>query len=126
MGVAYYGAYLDWFTLGRSEWLRAAGVPYRARFEERGLALPVTEVRCRYLHPLICDEETVVQTALAVCTPARLQFTYRIGDAAQGETTHAVVDGSRRPCDLRKRDPELWEALHHAYRDRLGPDPHHG
>jgi acyl-CoA thioester hydrolase len=119
MGVAYYGAYLDWFTLGRSEWLRQAGIPYRQRFEERGIALPVTEVRCRYRRSLGCDEETVVSTTLAVCTPARLQFTYRVGDSAEGESWHAVVDTTRRPCDLRKRDPDLWEALLHAYRERL-------
>ncbi len=119
MGVAYYGAYLDWFSLGRSDWLREAGIPYRARFELRGIALPVTEVRCRYRRSLLCDEQTVIETALTDCTPVRLRFAYRVGDAAEGETWHAVVDATRRPCDLRKRDPELWEALHHAYRDRL-------
>jgi acyl-CoA thioester hydrolase len=119
MGVAYYGAYLDWFTLGRSEWLREAGIPYRDRFELKGIFLPVTEVRCAYRRPLLCDEETVVETALAECTPARLRFAYRVGAAAAGETWHAVVDATRRPRDLRKLDPELWEALHRAYRDRL-------
>ena len=77
-----------------------------------------TEVRCRYQRPLACDEETVVETVMTDCTPARLRFLYRVGEHAEGETWHAVVDAQRRPCDLRKRDPDLWEALFHAYSDR--------
>lgn len=106
-------------VVGRSDWLREAGIPYRARFEWKGLALPVREVQCQYQRPLTCDEEAVVETALHVCTPARLGFRYRVGLAAEGRTTHAIVGRDLRPCDLRKREPELWEALDHAYRDRL-------
>ena len=38
MGVAYYGNYLVWFEMGRSEYCRQAGYPY-TRIEEEGFVM---------------------------------------------------------------------------------------
>jgi acyl-CoA thioester hydrolase len=50
MGFAYYARYLEWFEVGRTEMLRALGLPY-AEIEKQKIALPVLEVYCKYRKP---------------------------------------------------------------------------
>ena len=40
MGIAYNAHYLTWFEIGRTEFMRSAGFPYRD-MEARGLNLPL-------------------------------------------------------------------------------------
>ncbi len=97
MGVAYYGNYLRWFEIGRTEFLRQTGIPY-ASIEQKGLRFPVTEVSCRYLRPARYDEEISIETTLASLGRVTLTFNYRIlrqedGTLmATGWTKHACVN----------------------------------
>jgi acyl-CoA thioester hydrolase len=97
MGVAYYANYLRWFEIGRTEWLREIGSPYRD-IEQTGLCFPVTHVSCRYHRPARYDDELVIETLLVSLGRVSLVFRYRIyrraGDIllAEGETKHACVD----------------------------------
>jgi len=43
-GAAYYGTFLRWFEMGRTELLRSAGLTY-AGIEKTGTLSPVVEVR---------------------------------------------------------------------------------
>src|SRR5258706_7716091 len=47
MGIVYHANYIVWFEIGRTDYCRAAGVPYRA-MEDAGLLILVTAVECRY------------------------------------------------------------------------------
>jgi acyl-CoA thioester hydrolase len=47
MGIVYHAHYLVWFEIGRTEWCRAAGLPY-AEMERSGIFIPVTRVECAY------------------------------------------------------------------------------
>ena len=47
MGIVYHGHYIAWFEIGRTEYCRAAGVPYRA-LEDSGLLILVTAAECKY------------------------------------------------------------------------------
>ncbi|MBI2358753.1 MAG: acyl-CoA thioesterase [Deltaproteobacteria bacterium] len=117
MGVAYYGNYLRWFEIGRTELLRQAGFPYKS-IENRGLHFPVTEVSCRYFKPARYDDAIVIETELSALGHASLTFHYRLyrqdGDEliAEGSTKHACVDGkgevTRIPPDL---EPVLKAAV---------------
>jgi acyl-CoA thioester hydrolase len=125
MTIAYYGAYLDWFSMGRSELLRRAGLPYHGRFERHGLFLPVVEVGCRYRRPMPLDAEGFVDTWVERLTRTRMDFRYTVWRAgptpvlaAEGFTRHAFVDRSGRPVDAAAADPELWEALQRHIRVR--------
>src|SRR5438105_3070756 len=42
MGIAYHANYLRWFEVGRTELVRATGLPYK-QMAELGLGLPVVE-----------------------------------------------------------------------------------
>ena len=117
MGVAYYANYLDWFTEGRTETMRAHGVPYR-ELEASGIYLPVREVYCEYLHPVRYDEQLTVYTRITRLTPVRLDFDYVIAaevtaekPRARGWTRHVFMDAKGRPFNLRKRHPDVWERL---------------
>jgi len=50
MGVVHHAAYVVYFEEARLAYLREAGLPYR-ELEERGVLLPVVELRVRYRRP---------------------------------------------------------------------------
>ncbi len=50
MGVVHHAAYVIYFEETRLAYLREAGLPYR-ELEERGVLLPVVELRVRYRRP---------------------------------------------------------------------------
>lgn len=129
MGIAYHASYLVWFEVGRTNWIRAAGlrpadadlpVPagagteVRARsyadLEAAGYFLPVVEAVSRYHCPAHYDEELLVRTTLASASRARLTFDYEVlrrRDGvllALGRTVHAVTDRAGRATRL----PREW------------------
>lgn len=120
MGVVYYGTYLDYFTVGRTEWMRQHELPYRQAFEEQGLVMPVHRVECRYLAPLLFDDLISVETAIDDLRRTRLCFGYRILGPdehlrAEGLTEHAFWDQRQRaPVNLAKHRPDLWRMLEAA------------
>ena len=74
MGFAYYGNYLKWFEIGRSEWFRKTGTTYR-ELEKSGLYLPVVEAHCSYLKPAFYDDLLTIETSFKFAGPARLALT---------------------------------------------------
>lgn len=108
MGVAYYGRYLDWFEMGRTELCRAYGKTYRD-WEKEGVLLPVVEAGCRYKSSLFYDDEIRIVVRVSDLTNVSVVFMcriYREADgklAAEGWTRHAFVDTSGKL--LRKGNP---------------------
>jgi acyl-CoA thioester hydrolase len=113
MGVVYYGNYLRWFELGRAEYLRARGKPYK-EIEEQGLLLPVVEAYARYREPARYDDLVEIQTALKDRGPVRVTFAYQVrrkSDGAllaEGHTVHCCTSSAGRP---RRLPPELLALL---------------
>ncbi|GHV43172.1 acyl-CoA thioester hydrolase [Synergistales bacterium] len=99
MGVAYYGRYLDWFEMGRTELCRAHGKTYR-EWEEGGILLPVVEANCRYKSSLFYDDVINIVTAIKDISKVSVIFANRVvreADgklAAEGWTRHAFVDST--------------------------------
>lgn len=97
MGVAYHSNYLTWFEIGRTEFCREKGFPYRD-WEEAGILLPAVEVGCRYKHPARYDDLLEVRTRLSALSPYSLAFSYRIVRQedgrllAEGQTKHGFCD----------------------------------
>ncbi len=112
MGFVYYGNYLRWFEIGRTEMLRQHGMSYR-EVEAAGIRLPVLEARCRYRKPARYDDEVVIETTLAELGRASMRFAYRVlrqpdGELlAEGETEHCFLDPRGRPV----RPPAFFLAL---------------
>lgn len=110
MGVVHHAAYLVWFELGRTEYTRAVGLPYR-EVESGGIRLVVVEAAARFHRPARYDDLVVVRTTLREASKARLTFAYQVvhaGDGAllaDGHTVHAATDLTGRvrriPEDVR-------------------------
>jgi acyl-CoA thioester hydrolase len=100
MGFVYYGNYLTYFEIGRTELIRSLGRPYR-ELEDEGYYLPVIEASCRYMKSARYDDVLTVRTAVSECKGVRLGFKYEIlrdnEKIAHGMTLHAFVDGQGKP-----------------------------
>lgn len=107
LGNANSARYFEWFELGRSDVMRAAGHPY-GELEERGFFAPVVEAHCRYISRIGYDESLRIETTVAVLSAVRLRFDFRVfaereeGEvlAAEGHTENAIVGASGRPVRL--------------------------
>ncbi len=114
MGIAYYGNYLKWFEIGRSEWFRKTGTTYR-ELEQGGVHLPVVEAHCSYIRPAFYDDVLTIGTTFSFAGPARLKFEYQImrGDEliTKGYTVHACLNGERK---VRKPPAFLLKILESA------------
>ena len=112
MGVVYYANYLRFFEMGRNEYMRSRGFPYR-EVESRGLTLPVSEARCRYLKPARYDDLLTVETRVIRARGARVVFNYALRNeagelVAEGSTEHGALGPKGRPVRL---PPEVLEVL---------------
>jgi acyl-CoA thioester hydrolase len=106
MGIVYHGHYVAWFEIGRTEYCRAAGVPYRV-LEDSGLLILVTRVECRYRRPARYDDEVRIVTGLSELASRGLAFIYEVFDAreqllAEGATRHVFADTAGRPMQAPK------------------------
>ncbi len=96
MGVAYYGRYLRWFEVGRTELMRKWGLPY-SNLADRGIHLPVRRAECVYLLPARYDDEIHIFSGIEDLKGVRVKFAYRIEKEnillTSGETEHVFTDG---------------------------------
>ena len=65
--------------------LRACGRSYREIEEQERIALPVVECQIRYRHPARYDDLLHIATRVTACGPVRIQFTYEVRRAADGQ-----------------------------------------
>jgi acyl-CoA thioester hydrolase len=113
MGVAYYGNYLTWFEVGRTDLLRQLGESYREMEERECLRLPVVEARCRYHHPARYDDVVDVKTRASRPSRAQIRFDYELSRSADGAllasgmTLHVAVGLDGKPRRLPRRLAEL-------------------
>ncbi len=114
MGFVYYGNYMVYFEIGRTELIRASGTAYK-ELEEAGFFLPVIEATCRYHRPGRYDDLLTIRTCVSEFKGIRLGFSYEVfreGELlAEGSTTHAFMDAEGRP---RKLSREIKDKLETA------------
>jgi acyl-CoA thioester hydrolase len=102
MGTYYNSRLLEWMEVGRSELMRAAGVPY-AEWESRGIMAPIVESHLKFKGRAGYDDLLAMET---VCTQegrARVRFESIVTQAADGApvaegwTLHALTDPNGKP-----------------------------
>ena len=111
MRVAYYSRYLEWFEVGRTEYLREFGWPYR-RMEEEGVFLPVVEAHVRYHKSARYDDRIQVRTCVGEISGARLKIECEVWREdqllASGYTVHTFLNADGKLI----RPPKMFvEAL---------------
>lgn len=120
-GIVYYPRYFEWFTDGRTELFRQAGLSYGEIFHKQGIELVVIEASCRYKYSLQPEEEVIIETRLAGLTRSRLEFKYRVLKeenavlAGEGRTVHTYVNNAGKPFDAKKKYPALWAELERSF-----------
>ncbi len=93
--VVYYGTYLRFFEMGRTELLRDHGITYRELERDEKILLPVIEAYIRYRAPARYDDLIEIRTRLTDLRPHKVRFHYEIYRDNQllteGFTIHAPI-----------------------------------
>ncbi|MFD2169471.1 acyl-CoA thioesterase [Tumebacillus lipolyticus] len=116
MGVVYHANYLNWFEVGRTEWLREYGVSYRG-LEEQGWLLPVTEAQCKYHAPAKYDDLVRVKTWVEAFNKVRIIFGYEVARVSNGErlvsgkTEHVFINREGQVQRVDRILPDLYELI---------------
>lgn len=136
MGVVYHANYLNWFEIGRTEWIRSRGLTYRD-LEQQGLKLPVTDAQIKYVQPAKYDDIVTVYTRLSELSGIRTSFEVEIRKIESdqsakldsfdyedrvtelegerlvyGKTRHAWLGSDWKPVRIDREFPELFNLLH--------------
>lgn len=103
MGYVYYGVYLEYFEVARTEMVRSMGINY-AELENQGVMLPVVEAELNYRRPVFYDEKMWIEVLIYEEPMVRLSTYYRVltrrgeGSHVLGKVTLAFMDReTRRP-----------------------------
>lgn len=113
MGYVYYGRYLEYFEVARTEMIRSLGVPY-SRLEEDGFMLPVVYAQLDYKAPIHYDELMTIEVSVFEKPMVRLDTFYRVLTSrlekphVLGQVTLCFTDVEhRKPC----RAPDYFNDL---------------
>lgn len=119
MGVVYHSEYLVWCEVGRTEYIRALGLPY-AEMERRGALLAVADASLRYHGSARYDDLIRVETTLAEVKSRAITFDYLIRHVQSGarlvtaRTMLVSLDQNARPAPI---PADVRELLERAMRD---------
>ena len=96
MGYVYYGHYPRYYEIGRAEFLRSVGFPYK-RLEDEGVMCPVASIRIRFLRAPQYDELITIRTTVKKLPATSVTFHMEVllenGKLANaGEVRLAFVD----------------------------------
>lgn len=96
MGVVHHAKYLEYFEIGRTEYMRERGIPYK-EVEEGGTFLVLSEAQVFYRGSAACDQILTIRTWVESLSGVRAKFRYEILDEknsllAEGYTVLASVD----------------------------------
>lgn len=123
MGIVYYANYLNWFEIGRTEFFRSLGMTYR-QLEDNKIMLPVIEANCRYIWSAEYDDSIIIRTRIDFLKGTRIRFAYdviREDDnklLAQGMTEHPFTTLDKKPVNIKKVLPHVYEMLNKCYEEK--------
>ena len=113
MGIVHHSNYMRWFELGRTEYLRTVGLPYRA-LEERGIGSPVIGIRAAYKKPAQYDDLITLKTWVQAYNGIRLTMAYAVTCGScllcTGESDHAFVRDGRAVAPVRSL-PDVHDVM---------------
>ena len=121
MGYVYYGRYLEYFEVARTEMIRSFGLSYK-ELEDHGIMLPVIHSELEYKLPVHYDVVMQITVKVFDMPGVRLQTFYEVrtenSDALHvlGEVSLCFMNAeTRRPC----RAPEYFLASIEANAKKL-------
>lgn len=90
MKYVYYGNYAEYLEVARVELFRSIGMSYEA-IENRGIWLPVSEYKIKYLKPAKYDELLEIHTKITKIPGVKIEFEYDIYNEMKEKITTATV-----------------------------------
>ena len=88
MKYVYYGNYAEYFEVARVELFRKLGMSYD-EIEKRGIFLPVSEYKIKYLKPALYDQLLEIRTYVRKMPGIRIEFDYEIYNEENVKITEA-------------------------------------
>ena len=88
MKYDYYGNYAEYFEVARVELFRSLGMSYD-EIEKRGIFLPVSEYKIKYLKPALYDQLLEIRTYVRKIPGIRIEFDYEIYNEENVKITEA-------------------------------------
>ena len=90
MKYVYYGNYAEYLEVARVELFRSIGMSYE-EIENRGIWLPVSEYKIKYLKPAKYDELLEIHTKITKIPGVKIEFEYDIYNEMKEKITTATV-----------------------------------
>ena len=88
MKYVYYGNYAEYLEVARVELFRTLGISYD-EIEKRGIWLPVSEYKIKYLKPAFYDEILEIHTYVRKVPGVKIEFEYEIYNEKKKKITEA-------------------------------------
>ena len=88
MKYVYYGNYAEYLEVARVELFRTLGISYD-EIEKRGIWLPVSEYKIKYLKPAFYDEILDIHTYVRKIPGVKIEFEYEIYNDSKQKITEA-------------------------------------
>ena len=117
MSIVHHGNYILWMEEARTDFMDQIGWSYHMAVDA-GIDFAVTDVSCKYRSMTRFGETIAIHMAVESLSPAKMQLSYKMANAATGELRAEVPSGpffsdraKARPVALKKALPDLWELL---------------
>lgn len=88
MKYVYYGNYAEYFEVARVELFRTLGISYD-EIEKRGIFLPVSEYKIKYIRPGLYDQLLEIHTYIKKIPGVKIEFEYEIYNEDKVKITEA-------------------------------------
>jgi len=88
MKYVYYGNYAEYFEVARVELFRTLGMSYD-EIEKKGIFLPVSEYKIKYLKPGLYDQLLEIHTYVKKIPGVKIEFDYEIYNEDKIKITEA-------------------------------------
>ena len=115
MGITHHSNYIRWMEEARVDFLAKAGWDY-GRLEEMGIISAVVNVTCDYKRPTAFSDDVTIRASIVEFRGFSLKFAYEMTGVdgvtvCTGTTSHAFLNADGRPVNLKRTNPELFEAF---------------
>lgn len=124
MRSIHHAKYLEYFEEGRSDLMRAIGLPY-SEVERLGYFLPVIEAYAKYRRSAAYDDLITVETTITEMPVARVRIHYKIFREAEkeaivdGYTVHGFINASTgKPTRAPAMVVQIFEEAFHEQKER--------
>ncbi|PZU83888.1 MAG: thioesterase [Chryseobacterium sp.] len=88
MKYVYYGNYAEYFEVARVELFRTLGMSYD-EIEKKGIFLPVSEYKIKYIRPGLYDQLLEIHTYVKKIPGVKIEFDYEIYNEDKVKITEA-------------------------------------